>query len=147
MVYFVQIISAAIGVAAFSVIFNSKRKNLGVLALGGGLGWAAYLLTFHLFKSEPLGYFFASCVICIYSEVFARILKTPSTAVLIPVIVPLVPGGMLYYTMRLAFQSNWREFFPSGIHTLNVVLSIALGIILVSTVIKVSARKGGGKND
>lgn len=147
MEYFVQIISAAIGVAAFSVIFNSKRKNLGVLALGGGLGWAAYLLTFYLFKSEPLGYFSASCVICIYSEVFARILKTPSTAVLIPVIVPLVPGGMLYYTMRFAFQSNWREFFPSGIHTLNVVLSIALGIILVSTVIKVSARKGGGKND
>ncbi len=133
---FTEIFSAFLGTLGFSVVFRSKRNCLLPLALGGALAWAVYLFTAFFNFSEPLRFFVASLTVGIYSEIFARILKTPTTNIFIPAVLPLVPGGSLYYTMRYAVAGEWDAFLSRGEQTLKIALAIALGIITVSTAVK-----------
>ena len=66
-------------------------------------------------------------------EVFARIEKTPTTTFLVPSIIPLIPGGSLYYTMNFALNKQWAAFSHRGFYTLQLALSLAVGIIAVTT--------------
>lgn len=137
----IQILTGALGTLGFSLFFSSKKQHLFWLTLGGGLAWAVYLLVSQIFASEVVCYYMASLIIGIYSEVFARILKTPTTSLLIPGILPLVPGGSLYYTMRYAFLEEWEMFFDKGLSTLGNALAIAMGIITVSALLKITEHK------
>lgn len=132
--YFVEILTALLGTLGFSVVFRSKKEHLAVLSVGGAVSWAAYILASFVFESEPVCYFIAAAIVAVYAEVFARVLKTPATNVLIPALLPMIPGGGLYYTMRFAISEDWQSFFSRGGATLAIALAIALGIISVSTV-------------
>jgi len=65
--------------------------------------------------------------------VFARIEKTPTTTFLVPSVIPLIPGGSLYYTMNFALNKQWAAFSHRGFYTLQLALSLAVGIIAVTT--------------
>ena len=52
--------------------------------------------------NEYLGFFVVAILITIYSEIWARVLKTPATTILMPTVIPLIPGGSLYYAIALA---------------------------------------------
>ena len=50
-----------------------------------------------------------------------------------PSLIPLIPGGALYYTMNYALNEQWPAFAAKAIYTLELALSLALGIIAVTT--------------
>ena len=132
--YPIEIFAAFFGTLGFAVVLRSKKEHLAALAVGGALSWLVYLLSSFAIDSEPFCYFIAAAVVAIYAEVFARIFKTPTTNILIPALLPMIPGGGLYYTMRFAISKDWQSFFSRGGATLAIALAIALGIISVSTV-------------
>ena len=132
---FVEILTAMLGTLGFAVVFRSKKEHLFAVAVGGALSWAAYLAAALFFESEPTCYFIASAVVGIYAEIFARILRTPTTNIFAVAVLPLIPGGALYYTMRYAVIGEWDSFLSSGSVTLGIAVAIALGIITVSTVV------------
>lgn len=139
--YVVQILSAGVGSLGFALLFNLGKKNLISATVGGMASWLVYLLCFN----SGLGYFL-SAVVCsgfcqIYSEIFARIKKAPATVFYIPTIVPLVPGGGLYYTMYYATRSDWVNFRSYGWQTLQVALGIAVGASFVSAILLLLPRK------
>lgn len=136
-----QILTGALGTLGFSLFFYSKKQHLIWQTLGGGLSWAVYLLFAQISASEVVCYYMASLVIGIYSEIFARVLKTPAISFLIPGILPLVPGGSLYYTMRHAFLAEWEMFFEKGLSTIGIALAIAMGIITVSAFLRIIDNK------
>lgn len=125
-----------IGSTGFAFIFNSKHRHLFFLGMGGFLSWSGYIISHLFIKSIPLCYFIAAVVATLYSEILARIFKTPTTTILIPALIPSVPGSMLYYTMLYLVKSEWKNFFNEGTATLKVAVSIALGVVVVSIVIK-----------
>ncbi len=132
----IQIITAFLGTLGFTVVFRSKKEHILPIALGGAVSWIAYLVCAKFVSSEPACYFVASATVGIYAEILARILKTPAINVFAVAVLPLIPGGALYYTMRYAVNSEWEMFLVQGNTTLMIALAIALGIISVSTVIK-----------
>jgi len=136
MTEFIGILTAFLGTLGFTVVFRSERKHILAISLGGALAWAAYLVSAIFISSEPVCYFIASAVVGIYSEIFARVLRTPTTNIFAVAVLPLIPGGSLYYTMRYAVDGNWDEFLIKGDITLKIALAIALGIITVSTLVK-----------
>lgn len=137
MTYFIQIITAFLGSLGFSMVFNSDKKHLFVQSMGGAVSWSIYLIAVFFGASETIGYFVAAVVANLYAEVFARIKKTPATVILISALIPLIPGGSLYYTMRYGINEGWQSFFERGETTFGLALAIALGIILVSTIVKI----------
>ena len=135
----VGIVTAFLGTLGFAVVFRSKKQHIPVISLGGALSWAVYLASAVFFTSEPLCYFIASSAVGIYSEIFARVLKTPTTNIFAVAVLPLIPGGALYYTMRYAVNGHWSEFLTHGNRTLGIAVAIALGILTVSTAVRLFA--------
>ncbi|OFI05566.1 hypothetical protein CLOACE_15720 [Clostridium acetireducens DSM 10703] len=130
-------IFACIASLGYCITFNVKGKKIIYTALGGGIGWFFYLLTAKLIPSSSIfSYFVASTVISIYGEIMARIMKIPVTIFVICAIIPLVPGGGMYYTMFESIQGNANESLLLGINTLSIAGAIAAGILLVSSITK-----------
>lgn len=128
-----------IATLCFGVIFNIRGKNLIFSALGGGFSWYVYLLTSsQLPQYSILPFFIASVVASAYSEIMARILKTPVTTFIICAIIPLVPGGGMYNTMFQSIQGNMNESLKLGFETLSIAGAIAVGVFFVSSTAKLT---------
>ena len=129
----IQIFTGFLGSLGFSILFNIRGRKLLVASLGGLISWTIFLLLEPIFQGEASRYFFAATAITVYSEFFARVLKTPTTTFLVSSIVPLIPGGSLYYTMNYALNEQWSLFVQKAFSTLELALALAVGIIAVTT--------------
>lgn len=141
----IEVLSAFISTFAFGIVFNIKGKNLFFSALCGALGWFIYKFSIKMGSSDTTALFFASVGLSVYSEIFARILKTPVTTFVIAALIPLVPGGGMYYTMVEAITGNVMKSLETGIKTLASAGVLALGIILVSTITKTLIKYNSNK--
>lgn len=119
---------------SFGILFNIRGKNLVIAALGGGISWFTYLFASRLQASIVFSLFLASMVGSIYSEIMARIYKNPVTIFVICAIIPLVPGGGMYYSTLEAVKGNFNAALSKGAETLFSAIAIAIGIVFVSSI-------------
>jgi uncharacterized membrane protein YjjB (DUF3815 family) len=69
------------------------------------------------------------------AEIFARIKKTPITVYIVGGIIPMVPGGTIYYAMKNFLLGNMEEFGNKMIYMIKIGGAIALGIALAHAVV------------
>ncbi len=134
MSYAVQILTGFIGSLGFGILFNIRGKRLVAAAVGGLISWALFLLLGGILPDEAARYFIVSAALSLYSEIMARFLKTPTTTFLMTGLIPLIPGGGLYYTMTNAFSGELEGFFSRGLSTLSLAVALALGVIVVTVI-------------
>ena len=72
-------------------------------------------------------------LITIYSEIWARVLKTPVTTILMPTVIPLIPGGSLYYAMDAALRHDAPEFILKAQKAIGLAVALAAGIMIVTS--------------
>lgn len=132
-----QILTGTLGSLGFSVLFHIRGRNLMLSSLGGGLSWALYLVLAPVVPGEFTRYFICAFFVAVYAEFFARMRKTPATTFLIPSIIPHIPGGALYHTMRFALLKQWSDCFHQAFYTLMLALGLALGIVAVLSILSV----------
>ena len=132
-----QVCMSFLGALGFSVLFNVRGLKLFLAALGGAMSWSIFLLMEPLGSSEPLRYFVSAFAIAVYAEIFARVLKTPATTFLIPSLIPHIPGGSLYHTMRYGLDRQWSACLSQAFYTLKLAMALALGIIAVLSLLGV----------
>ena len=114
------------------------RTGVLFCCIGGALGWLAYLLMMLASENDLLSYFLAAMIISLYSEAMARIRKCPVTGYLLISFFPLVPGAGIYYTMQYALQGDTALFLQSGLHTLGIAGCLALGVLVVSSAVRMT---------
>ncbi len=132
--YVVQTAMGILGSVGFAILFGVFDRKLLWISLGSGAGWGVYLLCTVNGYSIFTGLFAASLLVAVFSEVLARVLKTPVIMMLVPMLIPEIPGGDLYYTMSYLVQGKYAEFGSSSKQVLMEAGAIALGIILASYV-------------
>ena len=66
----------------------------------------------------------------------ARIRKYPAISYLVISIFPLIPGAGIYYTSNHLVLGNMDAFADKGLHTIGIAGAIAIGILLVSTLVR-----------
>ena len=141
----IQLVTACIGALGFSLIFNVRRDLLPAAAFGGMLDWGVYLVAEWFFGGVFLPSVVAAAFASLYSEAVARMEHAPATVFYIPALIPLVPGGSLYYTMSYAVLGDWEQVRSFGASTIYCALGIAVGMSLVLsvdfTMRKISERK------
>jgi uncharacterized membrane protein YjjB (DUF3815 family) len=130
------VLCAFVACACFSVIYNIHGGGILICAFAGALGWLVYLLTAPLLRDDIAQTFAAALVISAFAEIMARIRKCPVTGYLLVAIFPLVPGGGIYYTMEHAINGQIDAFLTSFLHTLGLAGAIAVGVLLVSTAVR-----------
>lgn len=122
---------------SFSVLANIRGKNLVFASLGGGITWFLYLFSSsYLHIPNIFCFFIASIFASTYSEIMARVLKAPVTTFIISSIIPLVPGGGMYYTMYETVQGNVNSSLTLGIQTIAIAGTVAVSIFFVSSISK-----------
>ena len=138
----IQLITSFFGSLGFAMVFQVQKRNLLLCAVGGFFCCGAYLLLHdglgvHLFLASLA----AGAVCQIYSEILARLVKTPATVFYITALVPLIPGGLLYRTMEAAVSRDWENFVLRGTETLYTTLGLAIGISLISGILHMILHK------
>ena len=129
-----EVLCALIASLGFGIIFNIKGNKLIFAAIGGGISWFIYSLLLNLGVTTIPSLFISSICFSIYSEIFARILKTPVTTLVICGLIPLVPGAGMYYTMYEAITGNISASLELGLNTIASAGTLALGVIFVSSI-------------
>lgn len=130
---FVQTSMGIIGSLGFALLFGIRgTKPLGCIALGSGIGWIVYLVSVAGGHGKAFGMLASSLVIAACSEILARVIKTPVILLLVPMLIPEIPGGDLYYTMYSLVEGDTDKFASLLQLVLAEAGAIALGIILAS---------------
>lgn len=135
--FIAQIGICVIGCLGFSVIFNIHGPGMILCAAGGSITWAVYLICMELGTGDILANFFAALAAALYAEIMARVRKYPAISYLVVSIFPLLPGAGIYYTMHHLVSKNMTAFSQVGMHTIAVAGSIAVGILMISTIFRV----------
>ena len=84
---------------------------------------------------------FAALGVTVYSEIGARVLRMPVSVIYSPAIIPLIPGGHLYYCMRGFVTDSHADFVKYGSMLLEDTLSIVLGTMVVLTFVSAFMQK------
>lgn len=128
---------AFLACAGFCFIFEVKKPLfIFICSATGAVAWAVYLLMDGA-GSEVSRYLMATIVVSILSELFARVLKAPATLFLIIGIIPLVPGGGLYYTMDYLINGDTVMFAQKGLETASYAGAIAVGVSMVTSLVRI----------
>ena len=146
-----QIVMSLLSSIGFGILFNLRVRRLMLAGVGGMLGWTLYLILYHYSGQEVVCYGLATIATTLYSQALARIVKSTATLFLVPSVVPMLPGGYLYYTMLYAVQGNWEQFLSEGVLTLSTAAAIAVGIMvgssLYTTLLAVKRMLTGERRD
>lgn len=117
----------------YALIFNADLKGLLWTPFVGALGWGLFMLLSNLTGSAATAYFVASFCVAAFSELCAVLSRTPATVFLIPGLIPLVPGGGMFQTMRAFVQGDPDTATHIGFTTLSAAGAIVLGIAIASS--------------
>lgn len=133
-------ISAFLASIGFGILFNIRGKRLILAGLTGAIGGILYKYFLFLGMSELVSNFAGALGLALFGEIFARVCKTPVTTFIVCALIPLVPGGGMYYTMLEVIQGDVQEALSKGLQTLSIAGVLALGILVVSTATQVYLR-------
>lgn len=132
----IQMIGAFIGIVATGIMVEAPKRTLITAGTIGGIGWYLYL-ALHIRYGEVMSIYLCSLFIAFMCQVFARILKTPVTTLIIPGFYPLVPGVALYRCVYYLIMYNMELFKKFFDLTLLTAGMIALAIFTVDSVFSI----------
>lgn len=127
-------ITTFVACSGFCIIFNIHGKGSLLCALGGGLTWAVYRICQEVGMDMISAYFSATLFAAAYSEVMARVRKYPAISYLVVSIIPLLPGAGVYRTTACILVGDMAGFSTNATQTIAIAGSIAVGILIISTV-------------
>lgn len=130
--YILPCLCAFAGCIGFTLVFNIHGPGKLIGGFGGALGWLVYLLG----GKTILAGFFAAAAISLFSEVMARIRRCPVTGYQLVALLPLVPGGGIYYAMSYCLEGDTERFLTTLLDTLGTAAALAVGVILASSLFR-----------
>lgn len=121
----------------FSILFNVHGFRIFINAAGAVAAWIIYLLIYGSSGNVFWAYLITTTLVAVCCEVLARLIRTPTTLMLVPMIVPpLVPGGDLYNTCYNLITGDGALAYEYGIRLVLEIAAINFGIILAATFVK-----------
>lgn len=130
MVY--NIILCVLGTLGFCVLLNMPKNKIWLATLGAIISSSIFEI---LDAKTNINIFWSTLIsiitLEIYSEIMARIVKIPATAILLPSTIPLLPGGFLFYTMNSVVSGKTKDAIYYAKQTILVAFALAMGSVVV----------------
>lgn len=130
--YIVPCLCSFVACVGFTLVFNIHGIGKLICGVGGALGWLVYLLG----GSTITAAFLASAVIGLYSEIMARLRRCPVTGYLLVALLPLVPGGGIYYAMSYCVKGDIQMFLATLLHTFGMAAALAVGAMMTASIFR-----------
>ena len=135
--YALPCLCAFLACLGFTLVFNIHGMGKLICGVGGALGWLVYLLA----GSTIFAAFLAAAAIGTFSEVMSRVRRCPVTGYVLVALLPLVPGGGIYYAMRHGAAGETDAFLRTLLHTFGMAAALAVGAMLASSVFRALAPR------
>lgn len=132
----IRLIASFFATMGFAVVFKTKLRHLLPAGISGVLVYFVYYVFEFIGAPLFIAAFASTTVGAIYSEVYARFFHTPAIIILSSAVIPIVPGGSLYYTVQHFLTEESTKALSYLGDTLAIGLGIACGIVLVSVLSK-----------
>ncbi|MBU9722011.1 MULTISPECIES: threonine/serine exporter family protein [Bacillaceae] len=126
----IELIITFIATVAFGVIFSVPKR---ALLIGGAIGMITWgiLQTVQMAGANPVvSTAVASLTAATFSHLLAKRIRIPVTALVIPGILPLVPGSRAYFTMLSFVEGDYLNGLEVGVQTMLQAGAIASGLVL-----------------
>lgn len=136
-----QAIAVFVGCCGFCILFNVHGQGMVLCVAGGVAAWMLYLLFGRLGCDVYAANLFAAVFAALYAEVMARVRKCPAMPYLVIATLPMLPGAGVYYTMSMGLEGKMMDAVGKGLETVGVAGSLAVGILLVSTLFRLVNRR------
>ncbi|MBO4779032.1 MAG: threonine/serine exporter family protein, partial [Selenomonadaceae bacterium] len=132
--YLLFALAAAVGAASFAVFFNLPKRLLIAAALGGAICVCTRnFLVFELGMSSDVGTLAGATLVSILAVKAIHWLHTPSLVLVVPAVIPLVPGVKIYYSLfaiinihKLSLE-DFLKAVQIGVDAVLIILAIAIG--------------------
>ena len=128
------LVASTVGTMGIILQFGIEKRVIIWALIASVLCSAGYEIAMMLGCGLFLSSLIASAIAAAYSDFMAHMVKVPATVMIIPAIVPLVPGGRLYYTMLGAVREDMALFSSNGSSALQIAAGLAMGIIVVKAI-------------
>lgn len=138
--YEIQNIATFIACAGFAIIFNIHGFGIAICAFGGTITWIVFCVARHINLDIYASYFLAAIFAAVYAEIMARIRKYPAISYLVVGIFPLIPGAGIYYATSFLLQGDREAFVQKALDTIGIAGIIAVGILMVSTLVRLQSH-------
>lgn len=131
--WYIQLPAAFIGTIGFSALFGAPRRYYLDCGLAGTAGRAVYLLLASAGPTHVVGAaFLGALAVAVMAHLLAVTRRCPVTVFLICGIIPLVPGGGIFWTAYYIVTDQLRLAATTGFTALKVTIAIAGAIILAA---------------
>lgn len=141
----IQLAAAFVGTLGFSILFGAPRRFYLDCGTTGMIGWGIYLLVLRVAGLTPTGAAFAGALaVAVVSALQSKLRHCPTTVFLVCGIIPLVPGGGIFWTAYHLVSNHLSLAATTGFAALKVTIAIAAGIIIVGT-LSIRLLKRGAK--
>lgn len=128
----IEMLAAFLACFSFSIIYRTRVNRLFWCGFCGGITWGVCRLAEAFIGNLFVDFMIAAAFGTLLSEILARLTKSPATIYLIPALLPMVPGGSLYYTTFAIVTGNpvnTKYYFK---RTALAALGIAVGLVIVT---------------
>ena len=126
----ILLFASLFGTLGYALLLRVELRLLPTVTLLGVLCFGLYELLYRLTGDLFLSNFSGALLASVAGYLLAILFRAPATVFYTPAIIPLVPGGLLYYMMYAAIKASTADFLRHGRDALLVGLGIASGIIL-----------------
>lgn len=133
---YIHIIFSYLAAVGFAVFLNAPKKTLYISGAVGMISWTIYIILMRINFDMMSSNFIAASIAALLCEILARKMKKPTILFVVPGIITLIPGLGLYNTMYYVIEGNFQESFTTGANVLFASGSIALGVIVVSSLFR-----------
>lgn len=140
MYYIVQGLLGFIAATAFGILFNAPKKALIPSGLVGMTGWLIYVFIDQSSGNPILSSFSGAFTIAFIAHLFSKSYKMPMIIFSVAGIIPLVPGGIAYNSMRNMVQSNYVVAMENVVLALMISGSIAMGLVFAEIITQLSLK-------
>lgn len=137
-----QTFLAFLGSIGYSFLFNVRGKKMVASAIGGAVTWIVYLVILQISDDRVVAVFAGTLMAAVLSEILARLMKGPVIILLVPMLIPLIPGSDLYYATYYLVSDHTVEFAKALRLVIEEAGAIAFGIILVTCIVQVIMKVG-----
>lgn len=138
--YLIQLMVSFIATACFGIIFNVPLKTLFHCGIVGAIGWIIYYALTEQGMDVVEASFFGSFVIAIVAHIYARRFKMPMLIFSVAGIIPLVPGGMAYNTMRNVVEDDYLQGLQYGLKAFLITGAIVMGLVFAEVFMQLVFR-------
>ena len=137
----IELITCFIASGSFAVIFQTNKRHLLKVCIAGLLTYFVFYTVNYFAHSLFWAAFVSSFIVTLYGEICARISHAPALIFILAGLIPTVPGGYAYYSMRYLIMGESSLAISKLKDTGSVAIGIACGIVCVSIIVGIITDK------